>query len=122
MENLHRDLVGPAVVNLEARVLDFDVFFNVLARELDLLVDALAVDTHSHPECNSDRKTCKEQEEDIGLRTTVPDDWNPFFKKVGDAEDESGEDEVGERTIALCKALNRGIFYGRTIGDLDGRG
>lgn len=120
MKDLHRHLLLSAIMNLQSRVLNGDVFLNVLARELDLLVLALAVCTHNRPVRNRDGHAEEKDKEPVGVKAAIPDDGQPFLDEVGDAENEPGKDVVVERAIPLCEADEGGILYGRAVRHADG--
>ena len=122
MEHLHGDLLLAKVLCLEFGVLDGDVFLDVTARKLDLLVLAGAVHAHRSPVRDGDGDTEKDNEEDVCLEAAMAEDRQSALDEPWDAEDEASKLGVGEVAVALGEADEGGIFDGGGGCDLDGVG
>jgi hypothetical protein len=110
VKDLHRDLLLAVVLSLEPRVVNGDVFLDVAFRQNDLLVLTLAVHTHESPVRHRDRKAEDQEEEEIGLEPTTVDDGQDALDEPWHDDDEGGEVEVVERTVALHKTDYGRIF------------
>ena len=122
VEDLHGDLLLAKVLCLELGVLDSDVFLDVAAGKLDLLVLAGAVHTHDGPVADGDGEAEEEDKEDISLEAAIAYDGDGPLDEPGHAENEGGELVVGEVAVALREANEGRIFNGGGVRDGDGVG
>lgn len=122
MEGLHGDFFTSSVSFLEFGVVDGNVVFDVLSRQSDLFVSARTIDTDEGPVSDGGRDTGEDENEEVGLEASVFDDRKERLDEIGNYDDESGEVEVVEGAVALCKADEGGIFDSRGGGDPHRRG
>ena len=122
VEDLHGDLLLAKVLCLEFGVLDGDVFLDVTARKLDLLVLAGAVHAHRGPVRDGDGDTEKNDKEDVCLEAAMAEDRQSALDEPWDAEDEGGEVEVVEGAVALCEADEGRVLDGGCVCLCDGEG
>lgn len=119
VENLHGNLLLSKVLGLEFGVLDSDVFFDITAGKLNLLVLARAVGAHDGPIACGDGDAKENDKEEVGLDTAVAEDGEGTLDKPWDTEDECCEVSVGEVTITLCEADEGCVLYGGGVCDGD---
>jgi hypothetical protein len=93
---LHGYFLLVMVSSPELRVLNGDVFLNVLARKNNLVIFAWAKDAHEGPVNNGNGNTEESSKEEISFETTTVNEREETFEEPRDAKDEEGEDIIRE--------------------------
>lgn len=87
VEDLNGNLLFAVVDLAKLRVLDIHVFLDILARELDLLVDTSSNLAHDVPVRESDWPAAYQENEKVCPESTAVDQRNCAFDEVWDTED-----------------------------------
>ena len=110
VKDLHRNLFLLVIQSSEFTVVNGDVLLDVLSREGDFFVFALAIHAHKCPVRNSYGNSQEHDKERISNKATAVDKRQHALYKPGDGDDEACELEIGELTIALCETNKWSIF------------
>lgn len=85
MEDLHRNLLLTVILRSQFRILDVQIFFDVLSREDDIVASTRSQVGHDHPVRDDGGDTGDEETESVGeFEGEIRDE---FLDKVRDDED-----------------------------------